>query len=199
MMRCIAICGLLLSSFLAAAQSLLLNGSFEEENICLEYHVNCAPEAWLTDDVSYNHYYKGDARAYDGTHFMSFEAGRAGRRSTRTMIRTQLLCWLRKGNKYRVSMYVKSRHAILDSIGIYFSQSDPLFERTPLHSNKPGLLLTDNLLPLKKDSSWQEVAFEYTAGGDESFMAITNFSKNNIAGETGIPYDNRFFVYVDAV
>ncbi|RYF88296.1 MAG: OmpA family protein, partial [Chitinophagaceae bacterium] len=115
------------------------------------------------------------------------------------IIRTQLLCGLRKGNKYRLSLYVKSIHPILDSVGISFSQSDPLFEKTPLHLIDPTFYLTDNLLRLKKDSSWQEVAFEYTAKGNESFMGITNFSKKDIAGETGIKFDNRFFVYIDAV
>jgi hypothetical protein len=38
---------LLLQAVPAVAQNLLLNGDFEEENICSEYKVNCAPEAWL--------------------------------------------------------------------------------------------------------------------------------------------------------
>ena len=38
---------LLVQALPAAAQNLLLNGDFEEENICSEYKVNCAPEAWL--------------------------------------------------------------------------------------------------------------------------------------------------------
>ena len=48
----------------AFTQNLLLNGSFEEENICTEYKVNCAPEAWLTNDDVFNNYFKkGIARS----------------------------------------------------------------------------------------------------------------------------------------
>ena len=48
------------------SQSLLLNGNFEEENICTEYKVNCAPEAWLTNDDVFNNYFKDADRAYQG-------------------------------------------------------------------------------------------------------------------------------------
>src|SRR5436190_4629848 len=113
-MRC-SVAGIaLLIPSLIYAQSLLLNGNFEEENICLEYKVNCAPEAWLTNDDVFNNYFKDATRAYQGWHCMSIEAGNAKKPFKRTFIRSQLLCGLRKGNHYRVELFVKSPHPILD-------------------------------------------------------------------------------------
>jgi outer membrane protein OmpA-like peptidoglycan-associated protein len=53
--------------------------------------------------------------------------------------------------------------------------------------------------PFKNDSSWQQVVLDYTAKGDESFIAIGNFSKRDINGDTGIPMENFFFVFFDNV
>jgi outer membrane protein OmpA-like peptidoglycan-associated protein len=198
MRRSIVIIALLFPSSLHS-QSLLLNGNFEEENICTEYKVNCAPEAWLTNDDVFNNYFKDANRAYQGWHCMSIEAGNAKKTFTRTFIRSQLLCGLRKGNQYRIEFFVKSPHAILDSLGIFFSSSDFLFDRRPLQTVKPSFYLGDANKQFKKDSSWQQVAFNYTATGEESFITIGNFSKRDITGETGIPHENRFFAFIDAV
>jgi outer membrane protein OmpA-like peptidoglycan-associated protein len=191
---------LLLFAFPCLSQSLLLNGDFEEENICTEYKVNCAPEAWLTNDDVFNNYYKDSYQAYQGSHCMSIIAGQAGKTSKRTFIRSRLLCGLRKGNEYRLEFFIKSAYPVLDSIGIYFSASDLLFDRRPLQAFKPSVYLGDiNNLQFKKDDSWQHITCNYTAKGDESFIVIGNFSKKEIKGETGLPMENRFFVYVDLV
>ncbi len=188
-----------LLSFSSFSQSLLLNGGFEEENICTEYKVNCAPEAWLINDDVFNNYFKDARRAYQGSHCMSVEAGRDRKSFKRTFIRTQLLCGLRKGNQYRVEFYVKSSHRILDSIGVYFSSTDLLFDKRPLQTIIPSFYLADNHKQLKNDSSWQQVILDYTASGNEAFIAIANFSKRDITGSTGINLENRFFVFVDNV
>jgi outer membrane protein OmpA-like peptidoglycan-associated protein len=197
--RCLAIIAALFFPFFSYAQSLLLNGDFEEENICVEYKVNCAPEAWLINDDVFNNYFKNASRAYKGWHCMSIEAGNAKRAYKRTFIRSQLLCGLRKGNQYRVEFFVKSPHPILDSLGVYFSPNDFLFDRRPLQTVKPSIYLADVNRQFSKDSSWQQIVFTYTALGDESFITIANFSKGDITGETGILRENRFFAFIDAV
>ena len=182
------------------SQELLLNGGFEEENICLEYKVNCAPEAWLTNAIDvFNNYYKDDNRSYAGGHCMSVQAGHARGSFKRTFIRSQLLCGLRKGNRYRVELFVKSPHHILDSIGINFSPSDPLYDKRATHTITPSLYLADAGSKFSDDSSWHKVSLIYTAKGDESFLSIANFSKRDINGTTGIPLENSFFVYIDNV
>lgn len=190
----------LLAPATGLAQELLLNGGFEEENICLEYKVNCAPEAWLSNAIDvFNNYYKEPERCYEGTHCMSVQAGYARGGFKRTFIRTRLLCGLRKGNRYRLELFVKSPHKILDSVGVYFSSTDLLYDKRAVHTIIPSLYLADSKQEFKEDSSWQQVVLEYTAKGDESFLAIANFSKRDITGATGLPLENNFFVYFDNI
>jgi outer membrane protein OmpA-like peptidoglycan-associated protein len=189
----------LVSSFFSFSQDLLLNGDFEEENICSEYKVNCAPEAWLTSDDVFNNYFKNPARAYRGSHCMSVQAGHSAKPFTRTFIRTRFLCGMRKGSRYRLEFYVKSPHDILDSIGVMFTATDFLFERRPLQHIKPSFYLAGSGRPFKRDSSWQQVVLDYTASGNESFLAIGNFSTRDITGETGIAGEKHFFVFIDLV
>ena len=199
LIKCLVACLFILIPFFCFSQNLILNGGFEEENICTEYKVNCAPEAWLINDDVFNNYFKDPDRAYQGSHCMSIEAGRDRKPFKRTFIRTQLLCGLRKGNHYRVEFFIKSPHRILDSIGIYFSSTDLLFDKRPLQTIEPSLYLANSHKQFKNDSSWQQVVLDYTAKGDESFFAIANFSKRDITGETGIALENRFFAFVDNV
>ena len=181
------------------SQSLLVNGNFEEENICTEYQVNCAPEAWLTNDDVFNNYFKDRSRAYEGFHCMSLEAGHSKRPYKRTFIRSQLICGLQNQNKYRVEFYVKSVYPILDSIGVLFSSEDFLFDRRPLQAVRPSFYLIEANKQIKKDSSWQRISFDYTAKGDESFITFANFSKRGITGAVDIYMDPHFLVFIDAV
>ena len=97
MVKCLVAMFFQLFCFYSFSQNLLLNGGFEEENICTEYKMNCAPEAWLVNDDVFNNYFKDASRAYQGSHCMSIEAGRDRKTFKRTFIRAQLLCGLRKG------------------------------------------------------------------------------------------------------
>src|SRR6478736_1134441 len=106
------------------SQNLLANGSFEEENICLEYHVNCAPEAWISSGDGFANYFKNPTRAYKGLHCMAIEAGFSGKSFQRTFIRSRLLCGLRKNHQYKLEFYIKSLNPVLDSIGVIFSPFD---------------------------------------------------------------------------
>lgn len=201
--RLLIYCSLIISLILfpsnSFSQSLLLNGNFEEENICTEYKVNCAPEAWLTNDDVFNNYFKNAGRAYEGLHCMSLEAGHVKKYYKRTFIRSQLLCPLKKENKYRIEFYIKSSYPILDSIGVLFSTEDFLYDRRPLQSVQPSFYVGDVNKQIKKDSSWQKVSFDYTAKGGESFITIGNFSRRDITGDAVRTIEPHFFVFIDAV
>lgn len=181
------------------SQALLLNGGFEEENICTEYKINCAPEAWISNLDGFNNYFRGGDRPHEGEHCMGIVAGHAKKPYYRTFIRTQLLCGLRKGNQYQLSLYVKSPHAILDSIGIRFTAVDPLVETISLRSMRPAMVFAASGKRFVNDSSWQQVTLVYTATGNESFLTIGNFSKKDITGPTRINMENFFFVFIDDV
>jgi outer membrane protein OmpA-like peptidoglycan-associated protein len=183
---------------LSFSQELILNGGFEDENICTEFVVNCAPEAWITSGSALANYFRDINRAHNSEHCMAVQAGHSTRPYDRTFIRSQLLCRLKKGNKYRLSLFIKSPHPILDSIGVYFGPIEPLMERKPVHLLSASLYFgTTNTL--KKDSSWQKVIADYTATGDEVFITIANYSRNDINGNTGLSRRNQFLVYLDDI
>ncbi len=188
-----------LSLALAAQQSLVLNGDFEDENICFEYQVNCAPEAWISSADGFNNYFKDAHRAFHGEHCMAVEAGHSYKPFERTYIRTQLVCAMRPGARYLVKMMVKSYHPVIDSIGIAFPTTDPLLERLKLEKMEPALWLGDAGRMFATDSSWQEVNMVYTATGQEKYMMIGNFSRADVSGGTGLNLENHFFVFLDQV
>jgi outer membrane protein OmpA-like peptidoglycan-associated protein len=180
------------------SQSLLLNGGFEEENICTEFKINCAPEAWITSGSGLANYFKDINRVYEGEHCMAIVAGHVTRPFDRTFIRSPLLCRLKRGNQYRLEFFIKSPHPILDSIGVYFGPIDPLLERKPIHLLAPSLFLGRSN-KFVKDSNWQKVVLDYRANGNEAYITIANFSRNDVTGNTGISRRNQFFVLIDNI
>lgn len=189
----------LLLSLVSPAQNLLVNGSFEDENICTEYHEPCAPEGWFGNTGGFKNYFVDSGVAIDGSHYLAIEAGRTRNKFQRSYTRTQLLCNLRPGNQYRVQFFLKSPTNILDSIGIYFTPTDFLMDRNFLYQITPTAFVIDQNKPERDNRNWQKISFTYTAKGDEKFLTIANFSKRDINGETGIPSESHFFVYLDAV
>ncbi|MGC4038916.1 MAG: OmpA family protein [Chitinophagaceae bacterium] len=180
-------------------QNFLLNGGFEDENTCTEFNVECAPEAWQTNDDGFSNYFKDSGRAHGGLHCMAIEAGHAKKSFRRTFIRSQLVCGLRKGGQYQIDLFVKSPHSILDSLGIYFTSYDFLFDSRPLQTITPVAYFGKDNTFAAKDTNWQKVNLNYTATGEEAFLSIANFSKRDITGSTGIPLENNFFVFIDDV
>jgi outer membrane protein OmpA-like peptidoglycan-associated protein len=186
-----------LSSF---SQNLLVNGGFEDENICTEYHINCSPEGWIATADTYNNFFKIPSLAHRGQHCVAIEAGNSKRQFGRTYIRTQLLCGLRKSSKYRIEFYIKSRHDILDSVGIYFTPYDFLFEKQVRYQISASKYVADaSTRPAKGDTNWQKVSMEYTATGAEVYLTVGNFSKRDVTGPTGISQMNDFLVFVDDI
>jgi len=190
---------LLLVAVRVHAQNLLVNGDFEEENICKEYKVNCAPEAWIYTVPSFVYYFKDSTIAHNGVHFVALIAGHTNKPYYRTFVRSRLLCRLHKGKAYRFQCYIKSEHPILDSMGVYFSTYDFLFEKRPHEEITPSLYFVDGQVKPSGNAGWQKISIDYVAKGDEIFIALGNFSKADITGPTGIPMENSFFVLLDEV
>ncbi len=185
---------------LTQAQNLLLNSSFEEENICSEYKINCAPEAWIYTVPSFNYYFKEKTQAHTGNYFIALIAGHSRKSYYRTFVRSRLLCRLQKDKTYQLRLYVKSNHPFLDSIGIYFSEHDFLFDKRPYHKIDPTLFLTNAVIkPALNDTNWQPVSVDYKATGKELFITLGNFRKRDVTGPTNIEGESNFFVLFDDV
>jgi outer membrane protein OmpA-like peptidoglycan-associated protein len=199
-MRYIITCSFLLFSVCSPAQNLLVNGSFEEENICTEYSKNCAPEGWMSSqDVSFNDYTIDPRLAFDGTHFTAVEAGHARSMMDRTYIRSQLLCKLRAGHIYTIEFYLKSKYDLLDSMGLCFTTGDFLFNEETPQTLIPSLyVINAAIIPVRNDTGWQKVLFHYKAGGSENFIAIGNFCKRRFTAKTSVTEKN-VLIFIDKV
>ena len=189
----------ILLSHCFCAQGLVLNGGFEDVNVCTEYKVECAPEAWISSDAGFNNYFRDANRAHAGWYCLALEAGNSRKAFRRTYIRTQLVCRLRPGAEYIIRFYIKSPHPVLDSTGIYFSAGDPLLQKMQLEKLVPHIWVADAVNTFPADSSWLQVQMKYKATGDEVFLLIGNFSRRDITGSTGIERESHFFVFIDNV
>jgi outer membrane protein OmpA-like peptidoglycan-associated protein len=204
MKRFFACCIGFLTTVPASSQNLLLNGGFEEENICTEYVKNCAPEAWIATSLYYNYYFSAPlkylVKAHEGTHFAGLAAGSLGMQGVRNFIRTRLLCGLQKGHQYKLEMYVFSLHPVLDSIGVYFSPQDFLYERRYFKLITPQLWSINGLdTTIKKTRNWQKVELLYTADGTEGFIAIGNFKRLDHTGIPGPDFRDEYYFFLDDV
>jgi outer membrane protein OmpA-like peptidoglycan-associated protein len=184
-----------------SAQNLLVNGGFEEENICSEYQVNCAPEAWIYTMPSYNYYFKDDEQSHSGSHFVALIAANSKKPFYRSFVRSRLLCSLRKGKTYRLQLYVRSRYPVLlDSMGVYFTDYDFLFEKSPYQKIKPSTyFINAKERTSRRDTNWQRVTIDYTATGEESFITLGNFKRLDLQSPQNVKFENNFFIYIDDV
>jgi outer membrane protein OmpA-like peptidoglycan-associated protein len=182
------------------AQSLIANGSFEEENICTEYQQHCAPEAWIATSLWSNYFFDSTMRfavpGSHGTHFVGLIAGNITRPGMRNFIRTQLLCGLQPGHQYQLSFYTRANNPILDSIGVYFSSYDFLAEGRSFRFITPQLWSTDVINRSIPPAQWQKLTFTYTANGTESFLTIGNFKRTDYKGirRGDLRFDYMFFI-----
>ena len=160
-----------------SAQNLIANGSFEDENICTEYIKNCAPEAWIATSLTSNYYFKEPQWAADGIHFVGVIVGHLTTPVIRNFVCSRLLCGLRKGNTYRVEFWLRSRHDVLDSIGVYFTASNFMYDKRPFRMHSPQLVLRDTARRMSKE--WQRYVLHYTATGEENFITIGSFKKTD--------------------
>jgi outer membrane protein OmpA-like peptidoglycan-associated protein len=183
------------------AQNLLVNGGFEEENICSEYHVDCAPEAWIYTMPSYNYYFKDDEQAHGGSHFVALIAANSKKHFYRSYVRSRLLCNLRNGKGYRLQLYVRSRYPVLlDSMGVYFTNYDFLFEKSPYQNITPSVYFVNAKEKARmRDTNWQRITIDYTANGDESFITLGNFKRLDLQSPSNIRFENNFFIFLDDI
>ena len=180
------------------SQDLLANGGFEEANVCTEYNKDCAPEAWISSASGFNNYFRDHNRAHSGSSCMAIEAAHTDKKYNRTYLRSRLVCGLRTGNLYKLSFYIKSAHPVLDSTGILFSDTDPLYSNKPMQGIEPSLYLAKTVQSSGRgDSNWRKVEIDYQATGQEVYILIGYFAKADYRGERPGQLESRYFIFLD--
>jgi outer membrane protein OmpA-like peptidoglycan-associated protein len=190
---------LLLFPCLANGQNLLMNGSFEDENICTEYSKNCAAEGWISTSLTGDHYFHDPPNAFDGQHFIGLTFSKGLKRSfTNKFLRSRIRCSLRSGSVYNLEFYIRSVHGATDSIGIYFTGDDILFRRSPVSNEQPQLWVKDGIQETVA-GKWQKVSLKYTASGKENFISIGDFRKNALDFTTMPDLGRNFYYFIDKI
>jgi outer membrane protein OmpA-like peptidoglycan-associated protein len=191
---------MLLFPLFAHAQDLIPNGGFEDENICTEYSKNCAPEAWTATSLRANYYFYDSVWSHTGSHFTGLIAGNRAHPGVRSFIRTQLLCKLQRGHQYDLEFYVRANSYLFDSIGVYFSYTDFLFDKRYFKDISPQLWVKDGIDSFQYNPKiWQRVNFMYTATGEEQYISIGNFKHGEYAGIEHAEFENSFYFFLDDV
>src|SRR5262249_2945628 len=96
--------------------------------------------------------------------------------------------------------FVFSRHPVLDSIGVYFSGDDFLYEKKYFKSIVPQLWSVNGISAdsLKDYKHWQKVEFVYTATGEESFISIGVFKRIDYKIDKS-DFRNDYYFFLDDV
>ncbi len=182
------------------SQNLVANGSFEDANLCTEFHKYCAPEAWVATSGQANYYFGDMAIAQDGFHYVGLTAGSVNKRGVRNFIRTQLLCGLRKGNQYAVEFYVSASNKVLDSIGVYFSPEDFLYDKRSFREIQPAFwYVRSGAAASQPSNKWQKVQFAYTATGNEAFVTIGLFKRTDYTGSIKPDSQDEYYFLLDKI
>lgn len=170
MLLCFIAC---IISLLSTSQSLVGNVGFEDRNVCTEYQVECAPEAWFflpryarmsPTELNKNHYEiiaMGDPRS-------DYSVG--------NFIYTKLFCALVPKAQYRLSFKIYIPTFAFDYLDIWMSNGEPGSRRNSLYSARPAVtIVADSISGNKK--YWMQVNHTFTAKGGERFLTIGNFQQ----------------------
>lgn len=157
------------------AQNLILNGSFEEENKCLELKSYCSPIAWYSTSTSEQAFgYGRGFYAKKGKRYAYFAVADM---QHKTSIQTWLKCPIQAGKKYRLSFWFrkKDNYDYLP-FGFYFSNQFEVGNANFHCSEQAHVKINAKDLPTKpKKGKWYKVKIDFTAPFNADYMTIGNF------------------------
>lgn len=177
MLKAIVILVILSSSFTTNSQQLVANGSLNDRNVCTEFRVTCAPEAWFFIPT-----YTLKSPNEDGNHFEVLSMGslkKVDPPGKRDFLYTKLLCLLKAGSQYNFSVWVNTAGNQFDHLDVWMGLREPNHLRMIRETFEPAF----TLLVKNEDSSrprWTRYSIVYTARGDEQFVMLGNLSKEGM-------------------
>ena len=180
-------------------QNIVPNGSFEDVNICTEFHQPCSPSGWFYINHLVRGYFKSNIKPIGGDKDLNLVVVDTGS-SNRDYWQTMLLCPLEMGKNYKVSLKLASDYIgpNLHDIGLYFTDTLLFFSKDSVIQPMNYLNFLDARIK-KLKNGWFEVQKEFTATAANHFLILGNFSdKTNkqITKEREISI-KRLFLSVD--
>lgn len=190
------------------SQNLLPNPSFEDENICTELRMACAPAGWSSVNMSDSYIYTNEPIAHNGSRASGVTTFNSNLSHPLQYIEAPILCPLIKDKVYTFSVYLKSNRNEFGSLGIYFSDK---YLCTVVNSEQPyfkGLAYSPQL-KLKATGrknitkEWTKEEWKFIATGNERYIVIGNFLiKSDLKRKAPKHYnqdENRAIIYIDDV
>ncbi len=160
--------------FSGSSQNLVANTGFEERNICVEYGVKCAPEAWFF----LPRYARMAPVEPDSNHYELLLMGDPKKPfSIGNFIYTKLLCPLVAGEKYRVTLRINTNGFEFDYLDIWTGATEPWRGRYSFANVKAAFTILPDSLQGNHLRGWRNASFTFTAKGDERFFLIGNISQ----------------------
>jgi outer membrane protein OmpA-like peptidoglycan-associated protein len=160
--------------FTGFSQNLVGNTGFEERNICVEYGVKCAPEAWFF----LPRYARMAPVEADSNHYELLLMGDPNRPVTvGNFIYTKLFCPLVAGEKYNVKFRLHTFGHEFDYLDFWMGPTEPWRGRYSFSSIKPSFTVLPDSVKGNELKKWREVSYTFTAKGDEKFFLLGNISQ----------------------
>jgi outer membrane protein OmpA-like peptidoglycan-associated protein len=161
-------------------QNLLINPSFEDENVCPEYHARCAPEGWWEANLKESDYFTQQKISKTGNRSTAFTVMHYQYAHTKTYMYTRILCPLEKGKTYRFSFWLKVPTFEMRPVGIFLNEKDVLGNFNRDFTLKPSLLFTKTeALSKFKPNEWIEFSKTFVSKGNEKYLIIGNFEPDD--------------------
>jgi outer membrane protein OmpA-like peptidoglycan-associated protein len=164
------------------AQNLVPNPSFEDVNMCAEYDQPCSPSAWFYLSRKLTTGYFPRYSSATGTRHLQIVAV-SSETVNRQYWETMLLCPLRAGERYSVSLKIASPETQttlsthcpnLRDIGLWFTKRWVFVQGDSLLQPRSYLSFT-NAATTDLKNGWFEIKKEFTPTVNSSILIVGNF------------------------
>jgi outer membrane protein OmpA-like peptidoglycan-associated protein len=177
------------------AQNLIVNGSFDDANVCDEYKAKCSPAAW---------FYQNDRPVgfEEKKGYLSLAAfnkvNPVNPNESRQYWQTRLLCKTEAGNAYLISLRVSAAliGPNLNDLGIYFIDSLLTTVNDTLLQPKNYITFLDAKYKQSNDG-WFVVEKRFVAKESAQFMVVGNFSPKSNSEIRALRKSNNVSIFVD--
>ncbi len=187
-------------STICISQNLIINGDFEDVNICTEHNAPCSPEAWRLTSALLPEY----SNNY-GKHSVGIVVLNPSVKNIRSYLQSRLSFPLSKGKRYRLKMDICPGDIFINEIGIVFSDTIILTKEDILLKKTPDFEFKNNkkLLHYNKGKDWLRLEKEFVANSNALFMIIGSFLNDDELiykfSSGKFKKYNNYFYYIDNV
>lgn len=142
----------------------------------VDYFHACGINGWSTPQNNLGFQVPHEADAYAGLLLWAYSQTNA-----HEFMGIELTDSLKAGSKYRVEFFVNcsdTAHFAVKSIGVYFSESQPLQDLDTLISKVPQISYSGAEF-LANTQDWVLISGEFTASGGEEYLTLGNFDDDS--------------------